>query len=332
MKELYPIIHAKIPSDCRDRLLQAELTFRHATVYDVTTQRQVPLTPVESPVLQQQISIFAGPFKDPISATAISKGLLHPITHQAIANVVDLTTGFWSSSYRRPQGVKIFVRGKRKSVEEMGLDDCDAAPKKKKRQQKWECHICKKTFSRFWTMKRHIAVHSGKKPFECSRCGKCFNRQFNLDAHAVIHANVHPYNCGRCGKSFKWRTTYSRHLGRHKGAKPYPCSICDKSFSRRDHLMEHINTHTGLRPFICDVAGCGKVFAHSANLLVHKKTHFDNRPYTCSSCSKSFKAKQTLQHHMITKHGAPGGGVKCSICEKTFPTKIKLQKHLKTHG
>lgn len=331
IKDLYPSIYANMKPDCRDRLIQAEQTFRHATVYDVTTQCQVPLTPVKDEgVLLQQVEVFAGPRKSRLTATAISKGLIHPITHEPISEIGDPKTGFWSSSYVRPKETKFFQRGERKSAEDLGLDDCDAAPRKSQKLR-LDCHICGKISSSFGNLKNHLRVHSAKFPFVCSSCKKCFKHKSNLNAHLVVHTKAKPYKCCHCNKSFSWWNTFHQHLQRHKGVKQYPCSICDKSFIQRCELVAHNNTHTGVRPYVCDVEGCGKSFATRSNLSTHKKTHSEDRLYKCSNCSASFRLKQHLDYHMITMHGTTGG-VNCSICNQKFPSASHLKIHMASHS
>ena len=49
------------------------------------------------------------------------------------------------------------------------------------------CYMCDKTFSSPFNLKRHLALHTGDKPWKCSECGKCFTQKANLKAHTIVH-------------------------------------------------------------------------------------------------------------------------------------------------
>ncbi|WYZ39760.1 hypothetical protein EsH8_IV_000101 [Colletotrichum jinshuiense] len=52
---------------------------------------------------------------------------------------------------------------------------------------KFECKICKKTFTRNINLKGHERSHFGERPYACSNCGKAFARLNDCRRHERIH-------------------------------------------------------------------------------------------------------------------------------------------------
>ena len=49
------------------------------------------------------------------------------------------------------------------------------------------CYLCDRSFSSAFNLRRHLALHTGERPWKCGQCGKCFSRKEHLKAHSLIH-------------------------------------------------------------------------------------------------------------------------------------------------
>ena len=80
---------------------------------------------------------------------------------------------------------------------------------------KVSCHICHKKFRHKASLKNHLRLHSGEKPWRCEICG---------------------YTCAQKGDM-------NKHMRVHTGDKPYKCDLCQKSFSESGNMKRHMRTH-----------------------------------------------------------------------------------------
>jgi uncharacterized Zn-finger protein len=66
-----------------------------------------------------------------------------------------------------------------------------------KKQHRFQCDICGRSYVMNCQLKYHIAeVHEKLKPFKCSTCEKGFARGFELKRHVlVIHDKAKTFQC-----------------------------------------------------------------------------------------------------------------------------------------
>ena len=142
-------------------------------------------------------------------------------------------------------------------------------PQKKKL---FECSICKKSYGRRMTLKRHIEeVHEGKKPIQI------------------------PQTCPTCNKTLKSEKILRRHIERvHEGVKldePINCPECDLKFISKLDLKQHTKAvHDKDKPSIC--SKCDISFDSKLDLKQHTKdVHTEVKTYPCSECDSNFTSK-----------------------------------------
>lgn len=121
----------------------------------------------------------------------------------------------------------------------------------KHKNEKFECKICFKLYSRSMALKTHILhIHSDSKSmFECLICFKSFHTYAVLQNHIKkLHAvlkNTIKCTCDKCGVQYYSKTHLQKHLSRSH-LQPFKClhEKCPKRFynstvRRKHHLLKH---------------------------------------------------------------------------------------------
>lgn len=85
-----------------------------------------------------------------------------------------------------------------------------------------KCPQCSRSFTRAFTLKNHLNVHAGVKPYSCSVCAEKFTRKHDRNIHErEKHEDTELYFCRRqhedgswhgCQKGFKRKRDLQRHL------------------------------------------------------------------------------------------------------------------------
>lgn len=75
----------------------------------------------------------------------------------------------------------------------------------------YQCRICEYSTKHWWSLEKHIRIHTGEKPFKCDDCPKRFADQSTFIKHKRIHKNDRPFGCTFCGKKFTQSTTLKTH-------------------------------------------------------------------------------------------------------------------------
>lgn len=109
-------------------------------------------------------------------------------------------------------------------VDDVGPHPCDQCEKVYETRQKlrvhryshstekWVCPICQKRFTAGGTLKSHLRIHNGEKPFECDVCEKSFTSSSNLRAHYRIHTGEKPFECITCNKKWAKKISLRTHV------------------------------------------------------------------------------------------------------------------------
>lgn len=151
--------------------------------------------------------------------------------------------------------------------------------KRKRRREKTNkhsCKICNRTFTRGYTLAKHVADIHGN-PMFCDHCPKIFNDKNLLKSHMQYH-RTKKFTCNICG----FRSAMIHDLKKHKIIHNLKekCKICDKQVSS---LKLHLRTaHKAKKACLI----CGKMIAEN-QMKKHLGIH-DSSRLKCKDCDETF--------------------------------------------
>lgn len=79
-------------------------------------------------------------------------------------------------------------------------------------QKSFQCYVCKKHFSRKFTLDMHLLIHQGLKPHKCNVCHKSFRQKGTLMRHKALHSTTALFQCHLCNKAYRQKNVYLHHL------------------------------------------------------------------------------------------------------------------------
>lgn len=150
------------------------------------------------------------------------------------------------------------------------------------------CGVCGATFTKSFSLKRHIKVHTGTKDYECEICAMAFIQKSDLHRHLFVHNEEKTFVCDTvgCGKAFRTKKNLKIHQNYvHIDTKDmFKCDLCSRTFKHRKTLDGHHKIiHSGLT-YVCDI--CGKVDYHKQLMRIHVRDHLDGNTYYKKYMSK----------------------------------------------
>ena len=163
-----------------------------------------------------------------------------------------------------------------------------------KKEQKFKCEHCNKSYSNTNALKHHITTHNPEQEkFTCDICGSQFSTKRTLARHKQIIHDEAPgksnNECENCGQTFSVPDALNRHMNeQHFGTNvnldyvenmdslfEIKCNYCEQKFKRKSNMVRHIEN-------------------------VHNES--EKRNNTCPRCDSKFSRKDALKRHIKSKH------------------------------
>ncbi|CAH1404587.1 unnamed protein product [Nezara viridula] len=106
------------------------------------------------------------------------------------------------------------------------------------------CDVCGRVLSTKATLKEHMFIHSGEKPFECQLCGRKIRHRANFIIHVQGHSLGQPHLCSLCGMGFAKKSELCSHTAaEHPEDRPFLCIICGMRFRTETRFFRHAISH-----------------------------------------------------------------------------------------
>ncbi|XP_078669735.1 uncharacterized protein LOC144910460 [Branchiostoma floridae x Branchiostoma belcheri] len=228
----------------------------------------------------------------------------------------------------------------------------------------YRCDQCDFKSRHSVSLKEHLFVHLGQKPYVCTKDPKCpfvSAHQGNVRSHMKAHSANFPLKCKFCTFTTVRQSVLTKHHRLHK-QKPgqeaksrpklttvYKCKYCEHTACSQHALMCHQAEHKNLRVFQCNRC---QFFTNSRFIFrSHKNKHLSRgkvgmkqgdsrkdklvepsvqqKPFSCSTCSYTTDKKYLLLVHEAKHSGEKA--FRCDECEFSTLNVHNLSLHLRAH-
>ncbi|CAG7718577.1 unnamed protein product [Allacma fusca] len=193
-----------------------------------------------------------------------------------------------------------------------------------------KCDVCGKIYSNMATLRNHLTVHTGEKPFPCDLCGQRFRQKGDVVSHKKTNHSDGKYKCGLCPCRFISTQGYKRHMVQiHENAK-------SQAQVQQQKVVQPVVKPSKGQPLASimkpekkesvEYGKLGKVTLAFSSENSKVNSSKDGRKFSCELCDASFNHIQNLLRHRKSSH-VPWGEYKCSLCSCSFVSPTSLRTH-----
>ena len=172
--------------------------------------------------------------------------------------------------------------------------------------------------------KQRSVTQTTSRTCVCEICNAILSAPASLKTHMLIHSGVKPYSCVMCDASFRHQSTLKRHICIHTGEKKFVCNVCQSPFARKTELTQHQRSHSTARPFVCKL--CGSSYKHPKDLSQHLRAHARTTSMVCKECNSSFYDAFVLKEHMQLHEKVDD--LSCDVCKQSCSCLFQLTEHM----
>ena len=165
-----------------------------------------------------------------------------------------------------------------------------------------------------------VSVHEGKKLFQCNECEMLKDPELENSAEDIAndHLKGHKFE-DHSEKPLETSMNFDQEMQVvtvHEQKKPFQYENAGKSSKARLESLEKgltpMRDHLITLPFKCPIPMCGIHFnsqkildkhIFTLHLAYYMPMRYGKKLFKCDICSEGFILKQTLELHMLSKHG-----------------------------
>uniref|UniRef100_A0A672FML1 C2H2-type domain-containing protein n=1 Tax=Salarias fasciatus TaxID=181472 RepID=A0A672FML1_SALFA len=201
-----------------------------------------------------------------------------------------------------------------------------------RKERKFECELCDRSFSEKWALNNHMKLHSGEKPYKCAwpSCHYAFLNLSAMKDHYRTHTGEKSYLCDLCGFAGGTRHALTKHRRQHTGERPFKCKLCNFASTTQSHLSRHKRVHTGEKPYRCPWCDYRSNCAENIRKhILHTGKHEGVKMYNCPKCIHATNSPMEFRNHLKENHpdieNPDLAYLHAGIVSKSFECRLKGQ-------
>ncbi|XP_034554263.1 zinc finger protein 407 [Notolabrus celidotus] len=201
-----------------------------------------------------------------------------------------------------------------------------------RKERKFECNLCERSFSEKWALNNHMKLHSGEKPYKCAwpSCHYAFLNLSAMKDHYRTHTGEKSYLCDLCGFAGGTRHALTKHRRQHTGERPFKCKLCNFASTTQSHLSRHKRIHTGEKPYRCPWCDYRSNCAENIRKhILHTGKHEGVKMYNCPKCPNATNSPMEFRNHLKENHpdieNPDLAYLHAGIVSKSFECRLKGQ-------